>query len=144
MPFILLVLLGAVAIVLFRWLTRMSAAGNQTAHAFALLVSFALLIAAGIGGLVALVFLGLRCGENCDEGLVPSARAGHWWNTQDAWQWYAQFGFALVGAVAVGAALVFTARHRYDLARPSLLVGATCFFIWAFFVDGPFGNALGI
>jgi hypothetical protein len=143
MGFLALVVVAALAIAAFFKLSDAAAAGAQGARLLVVLESLALLVSAGMGLLVALVFLALRCDENCDEGLVASARGGHWWDKMDAWQWYAQFGVVLAGSLAVGAAFVLTLRRRYDLAPRVLLAGAACFLVWAVFLS-PLGDPLEI
>jgi hypothetical protein len=70
-------------------------------------------------------------------------RSGDWWNSLHAWQWWAQFTVAVLGAIALGAALAATARARYRAAVALMALAAACFGGWAAFL-APLGNAVSI
>jgi hypothetical protein len=143
MEFAGLVTLAIAAIAVFDRLSRHASADNEGARQLAILESTLLLVLAAIGLLGALVLLGLRCDESCDENLIESARTGQWWHTQDAWQWWGQFLVALAGTAAIFLALLSTVRRRHDRAPMLLLVAGICFGGWAVFL-APLGEGLGI
>jgi hypothetical protein len=90
----------------------------------------AVLPAAGIAW-VAAVLLALRCDENCNDNLVPSAREPGWTHWIHSWQWYLQFGFAAGGLVAtIAAAAAFLLRRR-AVARALAALAAGCAIAWA-------------
>jgi hypothetical protein len=137
------VLLGLVAFGLFAAFAEAARDGSGGARVAVIIEGGVLLAFAGLGVLVAYAFIALKCDENCDESLVPAARSGDWWHTQDAWQWWAQMFVALGGFIAGAAALSCVVRRQYRRGTGWLLVAAACFGVWAGFV-APLGNALGI
>jgi hypothetical protein len=138
-----LVLIGALVIASFVALSRSAQAGNRLAATMATVESLALLAAAGLGTLAAAVYFDLKCDEGCDESASPDVRTGRWFDSQDAWQWWAQLGLALAGLLAASAFVYLTMRRRYRDALVVLLVGVGCFAAWAAMV-APFGDRFGI
>jgi hypothetical protein len=103
----------------------------------------ALAVATGFGVLVSLLwFTTLRCDDGC---VRPEDRGPHtiWTQTDDAWQWPAQFILALLAFAAVAGACyaVFTERTRLGAALAAGWLGLVIAFalMWS-----PAGNALGI
>jgi hypothetical protein len=90
----------------------------------------AVLPAAGITWAAA-ILLALRCDENCNDNLVPSAREPGWTHWIHSWQWYLQFALAagaLVAAIAAAAAFVL---RRRTAARTLAVLAAASAIAWA-------------
>ena len=86
----------------------------------------AVLPAAGIAWAAA-ILLALRCDENCNDNLVPSAREPGWTHWIHSWEWYLQFGFA-TGALVAAAAFVL---RRRTVARVLAALAAGSAIAWA-------------
>jgi hypothetical protein len=104
-----------------------------------------LLFAAGTGiaSLAALFWLGLKCDESCTEPGSPTAQAGEWWHTLDAWQWEAQAALAGAAFVAALAAVVLPLVRRYRAAMFAVVLGLAAFCAWALLL-APLGDQIGI
>lgn len=138
-----LVLTGTLVIGSFVALARLAQSGNRLAATMANLQSVALLAAASVATLAAVVYFDLKCNEGCDENASPDVRTGRWFDTQDAWQWWAQLGLAMAGLVAALTFAYLTWRRRYRDALAVLIVGIGCFAVWAAMV-APFGDRFGV
>jgi hypothetical protein len=91
------------------------------------LCAFALVYVAGL-------FDALRCDENCNENLVPSARTPGWQNTIHAWQWEAQWDLALAVLAAVTLATILAGVRRGRAATGAAGLAAACAVAWAVLV----------
>jgi hypothetical protein len=92
---------------------------------------------AGFGVLLALLLVGLKCDESCDNS------EGEWWHAVDAWQWTGQLVVALLGAASICAAFVAVKRRRYRTGTALMVLAAASFGAWAAFL-APMGDGLGI
>jgi hypothetical protein len=119
--------------------------GSFSAHVGALVEGVLLLPLAGLGALLGLILWGMTCDEGCVENQSPDIRsaAPDWWNTQDAWQWPAQFFVAVAGFGMVCVACAAASDKRYQRAFIAMTLAAACFGAWAAFL-APLGNGLGI
>jgi hypothetical protein len=75
--------------------------------------------------------------------LSPSLRTGDWWHSLDAWQWWGQLLTAVLGTVALGAAVAAVGRSQYRAAVARMGIAAASFGAWAALL-APLGNGLGI
>lgn len=139
----LVIALGLLALGCFVALAESARLGSAAARVGALLESALLAALGGFGVLAAFALNAMGCDERCDENLSPEVRTGHWWHSQDAWQWWGQILVASLGAMAVIAALVAVASKRYRAAIALMTFAAACFGAWAA-VLAPLGNGLGI
>lgn len=138
-------LIALVVVVLGTYVPLMHAAsgGSRIARALGALEGLLFVAGTSFSGLLALILLGLKCDESCDENLTPEARWGEWWHTLDAWQWKAQFGLAAAAFVAAVAtvALPLTGKHRAAIV--AVVLGVAVFCAWALLV-APLGDQFGI
>lgn len=139
----LVIALGLSALAGFAALAEGARQGSGIARVGALLESALLAALGGLGAVGAFSLKAMGCDESCDENLSPEVRTGHWWNSQDAWQWSGQVVVALLGAMAVSAALGAVVAKRYRAAIALMTFAAGCFGAWAVFL-APLGNRVGI
>lgn len=140
-----MILVALVVVVLATYVPLMlTAAGGRRGAAYLGAVE-GVLFAAGTGfaGLVALVWLGLKCDESCTEPGSPTEQAGEWWHTLDAWQWEAQAGLAAAALVAALAAVVLPLVRWYYAAIAAVLLGLVAVCAWALMM-APLGEQFGI
>jgi hypothetical protein len=128
---------GVLAVALFVALSEAARSGIPAARTVAIVEAVGTLILSSLGVLLALYLAAARCDESCDE------RPGEWWHTTDAWQWWAQFGAALLGSAAILAAVVLIATCHHRRASAAMVAAAAFYGAWAAFL-APLGNGLGI
>jgi hypothetical protein len=108
-----------------------AARGNVTGRVAALAIGVIALLAVVAMTLFATIADALRCDENCNENLIPSARTPGWRNTIHAWQWNAQWIVSLAALVFAVAAVVLVAMRRERAAIAAAAAGALSALAWA-------------
>lgn len=126
--FVLLVV-AAAAVYLATFVATSGREGN--ARAVGLAAGLLTSVAAFFVVLFATFVYALRCDENCNENLVPSARTPGWRNTIHAWQWDAQWALAIAACAAVILATALTGLRKRRVAVVAAAVGAICAVAWA-------------
>jgi hypothetical protein len=139
------ILVALVLLVLVTYGPLMGAAsrGSTAATVVGALEAALFVVGAGFAGLLALVLLGMKCDESCDENVVPEARSHEWWHTLDAWQWQAQAALALTAFAAAVIAFGFTVARKSRTALACVVLGLAAFCAWALMI-APLGDAFGI
>jgi hypothetical protein len=139
------ILVGLAVIVLGTYLPLMHAAagGSRTARFLGALEAVLFAVGTGIAALAALFWLGLKCDESCTEPGSPTALAGEWWHTLDAWQWEAQAALAAAALLASLGAVVLPLVRRYYTAMAIIVIGLAAFCAWALMM-APLGHQFGI
>jgi hypothetical protein len=111
--------------------------GRGSVDAYAGAVYEAVLVVLGTGFIAfgAFIAWGLRCDESCVENRLPSwdADPAQWWETQDAWQWSAQLGLAVVGFGVICLAFAWVWVRHYRRAYVAMTLGAAFFGAWSTF-----------
>jgi hypothetical protein len=140
-----MILVGLAIVVLGTYVPLMHAAagGNRIARFLGALEAVLFAVGTGVAGLAALFWLGLKCDESCTEPGSPTALAGEWWHTLDAWQWEAQAGLAAAAFATSLAAVVLPLVRRYYAAMAVAVVGLAAFCAWALLM-APLGHQFGI
>jgi hypothetical protein len=139
------ILVGLAIVVLGTYAPLMHAAagGSRVARALGALEGLLFAVSTGFAGLVALVWLGLKCDESCTEPGSPTEQAGEWWHTLDAWQWEAQAVLAAAALLASLGAVVLPLVRRYYTAMVVVVIGLAAFCAWALLM-APLGDQFGI
>jgi hypothetical protein len=139
------ILVGLAIVVLGTYVPLMlHAAGGRRGAAFLGALEGALFaVGTGFAGLVALVWLGMKCDESCTEPGSPTEQAGEWWHTLDAWQWEAQAVLAAAALLASLGAVVLPLVRSYYTAMAVVVIALAAFCAWALMM-APLGNQFGI
>jgi hypothetical protein len=138
----ILVALAVIVIGTYVPLMLTASSGSRGAGVLGALEGFLFAAGAGFAGLVALLYLGLKCDDACDRD-PPEMRTDEWWRTLDAWQWEAQAALALVAFVAGLAAVVLPLVRWYRTAIIAVILGLAAFCAWALLM-APLGDQFGI
>ncbi len=140
-----MILVALAIVVLGTYLPLMHAAagGNRAARFLGALEALLFAAGTGLASLAALVYLGMKCDESCDENTSPEFRTGEWWHTLDAWQWEAQAALAGAAFVASLAAVVLPLVRRYHAAIAVVVIGLAAFCAWALLM-APLGHQFGL
>src|SRR4051794_8722029 len=88
--------LGVLALAVFVLLSERARQGSNGAQTAAFFEAIALATAGCLAVILSVLAATIPCGgENCDPV------SGHWWNTSNAWQWYALVAAAVLGLAAI-------------------------------------------
>jgi hypothetical protein len=139
------ILVGLAIVVLGTYVPLMlsAAGGSRSARVLGAIEGLLFTAGAGFASLAALFWLGLKCDESCTDPGSPTALAGEWWHTLDAWQWEAQAALAFTAFAAALASFVLPLARRYRTAVLVVVLGLAAFCAWALLM-APLGHQFGI